>query len=110
MRVCGHQNKELLGNLFLEDPGAQVGEQRQAVEQQAALEVEDLSEGQQEDILGGQGEQESHSGEQGAAGHCSKEAGVNQQERGPSQEQSLGKTRLETARARASTLGELEPG
>ena len=34
MRVCGHQNRELLANLSLGDPGAQREEQGQAGEQQ----------------------------------------------------------------------------
>ena len=80
MRACIHQNKELLGNLFLEDHGTEAGEQSRAWEQQAAWEVGDLDEGQQEEILGDQGGQPSHFGDQWAEGDCSQGAGVSQQE------------------------------
>ena len=47
MRVCGHQNKELLGNLSLGVPEAQEEGQDLAVEQQEAA---GLGESQQEGI------------------------------------------------------------
>ena len=107
MRVCGHQNRELLANLSLGDPGAQGEEQGQAGEQQeGACLGERQQEGIQEDLR----ELGSPSGEQGVAGDSNRAARVSQQEQGFSQEQPLGRTRLQTIRAKASTLGELEPG
>ena len=102
MRVCGHQNRELLANLFLGDPGAQREEQGRAGEQQ---EDADLGERQQEGSQEELGVLGSQSGDQGVAGDAAR---VSQQ--GQESSQPLGRTRLQTIRARASTLGELEPG
>ena len=102
MRVCGHQNRELLANLSLGDPGEQREEQGRAGEQQEEAELgARQQEGLQEELRGLGSQPEA----QGVAGDAAR---VSQQ--GQESSQPLGRTRLQTTRARASILGELEPG
>ena len=99
MRVCGHQNRELLANLVLGDPGAEREEKGRAGEQQdEADQVGRQQEGSQEEL----GVLESQQGVAGGAARASQQ--------GQGSSQPLERTRLQTTRARAAILGELEPG